>query len=70
MSTYIKANDFDSWQVISHGDHNVTLSDDEVLTPPEKRLIEKNSKAKNLLLMTIASSEFYLISCCETAKEI
>ena len=40
------------------------------LTDTEKRTIEKNNKAKNLLLTTIAASEYYLISSCGTAKEI
>ena len=70
MSTYIKANDFDSWQVISNGDHVITLAEGEVVTSTEKKAIEKNNKAKNLILTTIASSEFYLFSSCSTAKQI
>ena len=57
-------------QVITVGDYKVTLTDGDVVTPVEKKLIEKNSRAKNPLLMTIISLEFYLISRCETVKEI
>ncbi len=70
MSTYIKANDYASWQVISFGDTQVVMNDDGSFTDEQLKHIEKNNKAKNLLLTTIAPSEFYLISSCETAKDI
>ena len=70
METYVKANDYDSWQVISIGDNVITLNGNTTLSDTDKKTIEKNNKAKNLLLTTIARSEFYLISSCETAKEI
>ena len=70
METYIKANDYDSWQVILLGDSLITLNGNSTLSDSEKRIIEKNNKAKNLLLTTIAPSEFYLISSCTNAKEI
>ena len=70
METYIKANDYDSWQVISIGDNVITLNGNSTLTDSEKKIIEKNNKAKNLLMTTIAPSEFYLILSCASAKEI
>ena len=70
METYIKANNYESWQVISIGDIVITLNGNITLSDTDKKIIEKNNKAKNLLLTTIAPSEFYLISSCETAKEI
>ena len=70
MSTYIKANDYGSWQVIAFGDIPVTMTDEDSFTDAELKSIEKNNKAKNLLLTTIAPSEFYLISSCDTAKDI
>ena len=70
METYIKANDFDSWQVISVGDYQVNVNAEARLTQDQKKAIEKNNTAKNLLLTTISPSEFYLISSCTTAKQV
>ena len=70
METYVKANDYDSWQVISIGDNVITLNGNTTLSDTDKKTIEKNNKAKNPLLTTITPSEFYLISSCETVKEI
>ena len=70
METYIKSNDFDSWQVISVGDYQVNVNAEARLTQDQKKAIEKNNTAKNLLLTTISPSEFYLISSCTTAKKV
>ena len=67
METYIKANDFESWQVIYIEDIQVAINGEAQISPDQKRAIEKNNKAKNLLLTTIAPSEFYLVSSCNTA---
>lgn len=48
----------------------VKLDGNSILSDDDAKKIEKNKKANNLLLTTVASSEFYLISLCKTAKQI
>ena len=66
----MKTNDFDSWWVISCGDKQVTLNGEATIIAEQRKAIKKHNKAKNFLLTTIASLEFYLVSLCSTAKQI
>ena len=70
METYIKATDFTSWEIIQYGDKELALGDSPILTDEDKKKLELNHSAKNLILMSISHSVFAMISSCETAKDI
>ena len=70
MESYIMVNDYPSWQIIENGDIEIKLASGSIPSDDDTKKIEKNNKAKSLLLTTIAPFEFYLISSCKTAKQI
>ena len=50
METHIKATDFTSQEIIRYGDKEPTLGDSPVLTDEDKKKLELNNSAKNLIL--------------------
>ena len=70
METYIKVTDFTSWEIIQYGDKELVLGDSPILTDEDKKKLELNNSAKNLILMSISHSVFAMISSCETANDI
>ncbi|WMV33441.1 hypothetical protein MTR67_026826 [Solanum verrucosum] len=82
MRDYLMDEDIEVWNVICEGPSVPTMEvkDGEVTrvivktrqqyNDADKRLVEKNHKARKLLMCGISMNEYDLISYCELAKEI
>ncbi|KAH0717748.1 hypothetical protein KY285_013779 [Solanum tuberosum] len=82
METFIKSYDVKVWRVIKLGDIPIlilNISDEsqssvtpslENYTNEQMKVIQINSKAKNVLYNAISGEECEKISCCDTAKEM
>ncbi|XP_049350219.1 uncharacterized protein LOC125814820 [Solanum verrucosum] len=82
MHDYINADDSELWDIILNGPYIPTkeMKDEELTTTvvktrkdyneADRKKIEKNYKAKKILVCGIGADEYNRISACETAKEI
>lgn len=82
MHDYINAEDSELWDIILDGPYIPTkeVNDGELTTTvvktrkyyneADRKMIEKNYKAKKFLVCEIGADEYNIIFACETAKEI
>ena len=79
MRIFIQSTDYDLWKIIINGpDTPMTTNDegqrvpktDEEWTPEEKKKVEMNAKAINLMHCAISFEEYRKVSRCKSAKEI
>ena len=78
MRIFIEAQDLDIWNAIENGAYVPydTIEGKEVIkkkeqwTTDDKRKVQFDLKAKNILTSALGFDEFYRVSNCKTAKEM
>ena len=79
MRIFIQSTDYDLWKIIMNGpntpmkmgeDGQRVPKTDEEWTPEEKKKVEMNAKAINLMHYAISFKEYQKVSRCKSAKEI
>ena len=78
MRIFIQALDYDLWSVIINGPHTPTFIINGIPTPKlekdwddsDKKLVQLNAKAMNVLYCALDANEFNRIFTCSSAKKI
>ena len=78
MCIFIQALDYDLWSVIINGPHTPTVIINGIPTPKQekdwddsdKKLVQLNAKAMNVLYCALDANEFNWISTCSSVKKI
>ena len=68
--TYIRTQDYQCWFVIENGDYVITEKDQSKWDVAEFRLLEKNAKAKQLILNGLHRCEIDKVMHIKSAKDI
>ncbi|MQL76927.1 hypothetical protein Taro_009321 [Colocasia esculenta] len=69
MQFFLQGYDYQLWTIIEEGDL-IVLNPSEEWTDDDRRMLSRNSKAKNLICCALIRSEFIRISACKLAKEM
>ena len=67
---YIRQQDFQCWYVIEHGDYIIAEKDHSKWDEKEFRLLEKNAKAKQLILNGLSRGDMDKVMHLKSAKDI
>ena len=70
QETHIRQQDYQCWHVIENGDYVITEKDKSKWDVAEYRLLEKNAKAKQLILNGLHRCDIDKVMHIKTAKEI
>ena len=68
--TYILTQDYQCWYVIENGDYEITEKDQSKWDVAEFRLLEKNAKAKPLILNGLHRCDIDKVMHIKSAKDI